>query len=75
MQHSSALYDVSLAGIGKQYACMGSFDVQYKGTLRKPSSTLLAKIQSMVGSRYNPSAIANYSTVKIPDVYDVSMKF
>lgn len=75
MQHSSALYDVSLAGIGKQYACMGSFDVQYKGTLRTPSASLLGQIQSKVGSRYNGSAIANYDTVKIPDVYDVTMKF
>lgn len=75
MQHSSALYDVSLAGIGKQYACMGSFDVQYKGTLRKPSPRLLSYIQWFVGSRYVPNKIANYNTIKIPDVYDVTMKF
>ena len=76
MQHSSALYDVSLAGIGKLYACMGSFDIQYKGTLRTPSSSLLGEIKSKVGSRYpNKEAIANERTIKIPDVYDVSMKF
>ena len=76
MQHSSSLYDVSLAGIGKQYACMGTFDVMYKGTLRTPSEQLLSELVSKVGSRYpNKTNVANTLTIKIPDVYDVSMKF
>lgn len=75
MQHSSALYDVSLAGIGKQYACMGNFDVQYKGTLRTPSDSLLSQLSARVGSRYKPGAIVNKRQIKIPDVYDVTMKF
>jgi hypothetical protein len=74
MQHSSSLYDISMAGIGKQYACTGSFNVQYKGTLRKPSEAVFGLLRSRKGSRYN-SSIVNPNTIKIPDVYDVSLKF
>ena len=74
MQHSASLYDISIAGIGKQYACMGNFDIQYKGTLREPSDTLISKLKGYVGSRYK-SSIANKQYIKIPDVYDVTMKF
>ena len=75
MQHSSSLYDITIPGIGKNYACMGSFDVQYKGTLRTPSSGLMSKLRAHVNSHYNAGVVVNDQQIKIPDVYDVTMKF
>lgn len=41
--------------------------------MRTPSDDLLGRIKSYVGSRYNAGAIAQ--GIKVPDVYDVTMKF
>ena len=74
MQHSSSLYDVAMAGIGKIYACTGNFSVQYKGTLRKPSTGVFNLLKKHVGSRFNDK-IVNERLIKIPDVYDLTLKF
>lgn len=43
--------------------------------LREPSSKFFEKLRSRVGPRYNPQSIANSRLIRIPDVYDVTLKF
>lgn len=64
-----------IGGIGAYRACMGQIDIQYKGMLREPSTAFFNGLKSRVGPRYNGDALANSRLIRIPDVYDVTLKF
>ena len=79
-QHSSCLYDVKIEGINRLFACAGDFTVTYEGVLRDPPTKWLYDLINKHGNEnleldtFLTNAIS-YKTIKIPDVYRVSLKF
>lgn len=88
-QHAPCLYDVKVEGYNRLFACAGSFDVKAKGVLRNPPPEWIDTLCKTYGNggaggkddggNVNVTALAESikknSLIKIPDIYEVSMKF
>jgi len=79
-QHSPNLYDVKLEGYNRLFACAGEFGVKGKGVLRTPPPGWVDTLCKTYGnSNLNKqtlaAAIKKDNLIKVPDVYEVTMKF
>ena len=81
IQHSPCLYDVKVEGIKRMYACTGDFKVTYSGVLRKVTNQfindLVYKYINVSLSKDNAALLLNTfeQSIRIPDVYHVSLTF
>ena len=81
IQHSPCLYDVKVEGIKRMYACTGDFKVTYSGVLRKVTNQfindLVYKYINVSLSKDNVALLLNTfeQSIRIPDVYHVSLTF
>ena len=86
-QHSPCLYDIKLEGYNRLFACTGKFDVVGLGILRDPPDEwidqLTSKYSNFADSKENGKisktaineAIKKKKLIKLPDAYEVTMKF
>ena len=82
-QHNPSVYDVKINGVQRFYMCSGKFSCDYKGVLREPSTEMIdllcgkpgADKKKYANNNVNARLIADASTIKIPDVYSLTLNF
>lgn len=79
-QQPPSVYDIQIEGSRRWFMCKGNFSCKYKGVMRNMNRDFVEDLFLKHGSMYlkdwmTPEGFISKRTVKIPDIYEITLNF